>query len=481
MSGVGLCARWYGAVIATSLAVAALTALPAAASAGDPATQELCGAPAPGQMRCLGVRRIDVTQPAALASQPGIASPSATPAGYGPPDLVSAYSLDTSLGSGQTVAIVDAYDDPTAEADLAVYRAQYGLPACTIANGCFRKVNQAGASSPAAGRQLPAGPARSRWTSTWSRRSARSATSCWSRPTAPTSATSAPRSTPPSGSARSSSPTATAAASTAASAATTSHFNHPGVAITASTGDNGYGVSLPGQLAVRHRGRRHQAGPLGRPPRLDRDRLGRRRQRLLAAMRQARRSRTWSPPAAPTGRWPTSRRSPTRTPGSRSTTPAAGASTAAPARPRRSSPRSTRWPALPAPRDYPNSYPYQQAEQPATTSPPGSNGSCSVHALCSAGAGWDGPTGLGTPNTAAAFSATGVCRAARPSSARPRGRRPRDRRAGHHRLGATPMLPPGDALASISWKAAAPTARSARPAAARPRSAARPARPAAPP
>jgi subtilase family serine protease len=70
----------------------------------------------------------------------------ATPTGgYGPPDLQSAYALPSSTaGSGQTVAIVDAYDDKTAEADLAKYRSTYGLPACTTANGCFKKVNQSG-------------------------------------------------------------------------------------------------------------------------------------------------------------------------------------------------------------------------------------------------------------------------------------------------------------------------------------------------
>ena len=71
------------------------------------------------------------------------------PPGYGPADLQSAYSLPSSTaGSGQTVAIVDAYDDPTAENDLGVYRAQYGLPACTTANGCFKKVNENGTSTP---------------------------------------------------------------------------------------------------------------------------------------------------------------------------------------------------------------------------------------------------------------------------------------------------------------------------------------------
>jgi subtilase family serine protease len=54
----------------------------------------------------------------------------------------------STAGAGQTVAIVDAYDAKTAESDLAVYRAQYGLPPCTTVNGCFRKVNQTGGSTP---------------------------------------------------------------------------------------------------------------------------------------------------------------------------------------------------------------------------------------------------------------------------------------------------------------------------------------------
>ncbi|MDP9111964.1 MAG: hypothetical protein M3M96_10065, partial [Candidatus Eremiobacteraeota bacterium] len=73
-----------------------------------------------------------------------------TPPGYGPGDLQSAYALaseSASKGAGQTIAIVDAYNDPTAEADLGVYRSQYGLPACTTANGCFKKVNQNGGTS----------------------------------------------------------------------------------------------------------------------------------------------------------------------------------------------------------------------------------------------------------------------------------------------------------------------------------------------
>jgi len=75
---------------------------------------------------------------------------SATPQGLTPASLQSAYEIPA--GGTGTVAIVDAQDDPNAESDLAVYRAQFGLPACTTANGCFRKVNQNGQTSP-----LPSG------------------------------------------------------------------------------------------------------------------------------------------------------------------------------------------------------------------------------------------------------------------------------------------------------------------------------------
>jgi len=71
-----------------------------------------------------------------------------SPSGYNPSDLQSAYSLPSSTaGSGQTVASVDAYNDPNAEADLGVYRSQFGLSACTTANSCFRKVNQSGGTT----------------------------------------------------------------------------------------------------------------------------------------------------------------------------------------------------------------------------------------------------------------------------------------------------------------------------------------------
>jgi subtilase family serine protease len=66
------------------------------------------------------------------------------PAGYGASTLQAAYGLSATGGSGKTIAVVDAYGYTNAEADLAVYRKQMGLPDCTTANGCFTKVNQTG-------------------------------------------------------------------------------------------------------------------------------------------------------------------------------------------------------------------------------------------------------------------------------------------------------------------------------------------------
>jgi subtilase family serine protease len=64
--------------------------------------------------------------------------------GLSPANLRSAYDLPSSGGSGQTVAIVDAYNDPNAESDLKKYRANYSLSECTESNKCFKKVNQSG-------------------------------------------------------------------------------------------------------------------------------------------------------------------------------------------------------------------------------------------------------------------------------------------------------------------------------------------------
>jgi subtilase family serine protease len=69
--------------------------------------------------------------------------------GYGPSDLRSAYALpSTTAGGGQTVAIVDAYNDPSAASDLATYRSHFGLSSCTTSgtNPCLRIVSQTGST-----------------------------------------------------------------------------------------------------------------------------------------------------------------------------------------------------------------------------------------------------------------------------------------------------------------------------------------------
>jgi hypothetical protein len=121
---------------------AALGGAPRDASAN---VQAACPAAKPGTAECLVLTRTDVSAPAGTGSG---ASPAVASAGYGPADLLSAYGLPGgSAGSGLTVAVIDAYDLPWAESDLGVYRAAYGLPACTTANGCFRKVDQRGGTS----------------------------------------------------------------------------------------------------------------------------------------------------------------------------------------------------------------------------------------------------------------------------------------------------------------------------------------------
>jgi len=70
-------------------------------------------------------------------------APSGPPtSAFSPTQVRHAYGFDqiTNQGAGQTIGIVDAYDDANAEKDLGVFSAQFGLPACTSSNGCFRKV-----------------------------------------------------------------------------------------------------------------------------------------------------------------------------------------------------------------------------------------------------------------------------------------------------------------------------------------------------
>ena len=197
----------------------------------------VCPSAAPGTARCHSFVRVDNSgQPLA----------SSGPSGYQPADLQAAYNLaaaSASNGASQTIAIVDAYDDPRAESDLAVYRSTFGLPPCTTANGCFRKVNQNGGTS------YPRGNAG--WAEEISLDLDMASAICPNCRILLVEASS-----------NSFANLATAvdrAASLGAKVISNSygggeysgevndqaHFNHPGVAITASSGDGGYGVEFP--------------------------------------------------------------------------------------------------------------------------------------------------------------------------------------------------------------------------------------------
>src|SRR5207247_9345837 len=105
--------------------------------AGFGLSHHAVGGSAPaGQVRCFS----DVVEHGGRVGTEATAAPT----GLAPATVQSAYGFTTSptAGAGKTIAIVDANDDPTAEADLGVFSSQFGLPACTTANGCFTKVNQ---------------------------------------------------------------------------------------------------------------------------------------------------------------------------------------------------------------------------------------------------------------------------------------------------------------------------------------------------
>jgi hypothetical protein len=136
-------------VIGAVLALAGLAVPEAAAQSGAPTPQAgigvkhhlVCGGVAVGRARCLS----DVVEHGGRVGTEATTAPTA----LSPATVQSAYGYTTSptAGSGRTVAIVDANDDPTAEGDLGAFSSQFGLPACTTGNGCFSKVDQTGGAS----------------------------------------------------------------------------------------------------------------------------------------------------------------------------------------------------------------------------------------------------------------------------------------------------------------------------------------------
>ncbi|MBV8372861.1 MAG: hypothetical protein JOY69_06345, partial [Candidatus Eremiobacteraeota bacterium] len=110
-----------------------------APNGGTGTAQAVCGAVQKGYARCFAWVRTDIAPK--MGMQPNVS-------GWSPSQLQTAYNLpSSSKGTGQVIALVDAYDNPNAESDLGTYRSQFGLPSCTTSNGCFKKVNQTGGTS----------------------------------------------------------------------------------------------------------------------------------------------------------------------------------------------------------------------------------------------------------------------------------------------------------------------------------------------
>jgi len=212
---------------------------------GDTDVRAVCSAPRHrAQEACLAMKVTDMD--AYVGPRP--AGPdsvgAATPAGYNPALLQRAYSLPSGRGSGSTVALVDAYDDPNAESDLATYRRTYGLPPCTTANGCFRKVSQNGSTS------YP--QASSSWAAEISLDLDMASAACPNCHILLVEASTSYLSDLGTAVNRAVSLGARYVSNSYGGDESSSdpsydrlYFNHPGVAITASAGDNGYATSYP--------------------------------------------------------------------------------------------------------------------------------------------------------------------------------------------------------------------------------------------
>lgn len=161
----------FGALTRAALAVALTAVLGASAAVAQSDANTLgsvhyavghriCQAAKPGESSCFAIRRVEVAAEtpgakpfyiAAGANLREAVSPAVTtigPAGgLTPYDLATAYGFSSTTSTAQVVAIVDAYNDPNIAADLATFDTEYGLAACTVANGCLKIVNQTGGTT----------------------------------------------------------------------------------------------------------------------------------------------------------------------------------------------------------------------------------------------------------------------------------------------------------------------------------------------
>ena len=232
------------ALFACSVVLCLLTAV--ASAAADPPGRHgpvggphraVCGPAGKGTARC----HADV-----ITDAQGSPLSTSGPSGYWPADIQSAYRLGAPVGSpgtGPTIAIVDAYDDPNAASDLSVYRSQFQLGTCPTTNGCLRKVDQNGGS---------AYPRRdSGWAQEISLDVDMASATCPNCRILLVEAASNRFSDLAAAVDTAARLGASAISNSygggeyAAEVNDQSHYNHPGVAITASSGDNGYGVEFP--------------------------------------------------------------------------------------------------------------------------------------------------------------------------------------------------------------------------------------------
>jgi subtilase family serine protease len=230
---------------AALVATAVATGLPAASAAPSAKLHpaRVCKAVvAKGEATCHAWKMVDAKGVVPTASSPA-------PGALDPSELRDAYKLDGLSGSGRTVAIVDAYGYPNLERDLGIYRTQFGLPTCTRANGCLRIINQTGGTS------LP------RTNVGWAQEQAldvdavsAACPDCKILVVQAKSASFANLGTAVNTAAKQ--PGVVAISNSYGSTGDApdstygSYYNHPGIAVTASTGDNGYqGGSYPASSA----------------------------------------------------------------------------------------------------------------------------------------------------------------------------------------------------------------------------------------
>jgi hypothetical protein len=232
-AGITLVAALCAVVTAT--AGTATTASPSARAAATQ-TEHSCAVAPAGFANCDAQIVVD------SLGRPASAQPDAvtgTPKGLGPAQLRSAYALLAAAGKGRTVAVVDAYNHPGVASDLAVYRKKFALPACTVANGCFRKVNQTGGSA------MPRTDAG--WATEISLDVEMVSAACPSCRILLVLATTSSMANLAIAVdyAATQHVSAISNSYSAPDSAPSPAYDHPGIAITASTGDNGYGVKSP--------------------------------------------------------------------------------------------------------------------------------------------------------------------------------------------------------------------------------------------